>query len=116
VTQLVAVVRHRFEISRNTRYKVTLNDTQGELGASRVVVTEGRMQRLQAIRNRTDLEMTLITGAIAIGSGMLALYLSKSAWGSSADYLGGLLWGTTVSQGIKYVDSLVKKILPQIGG
>ena len=47
---------------------------------------------------------------IAVGSGLLALYFTNPVWGSPADYLKALLWGSTVSEGLKYVNILLHRV------
>ena len=54
--------------------------------------------------------MSLIAGVIAVGSGLLALYFSNPTWGSPVDYLKALLWGSTVSEGLKYVNVLLRRV------
>ena len=44
------------------------------------------------------------------GSGMLTLYFANPTWGAPADYLKALLWGSTVSEGLKYVNVLLRRV------
>jgi hypothetical protein len=63
----------------------------------------------------TDLQMTTITGVLAVLSGLLALYFTSSTWGAPGDYLKAFLWGSVLSEGIKYVTSLVTRSGPAAG-
>ncbi|MCW5849900.1 MAG: hypothetical protein KIT87_07435 [Anaerolineae bacterium] len=65
---------------------------------------------LQRLYQQSELQMSVIAGVIAVGSGMLALYFSNPSWGSPADYLKALLWGSTVSEGLKYVNVLLRRV------
>jgi hypothetical protein len=58
---------------------------------------------------RVDRQMTLAAGLIAGFSGLLALYSTSPTWGTPADYLKALLWGSVVSEGIKTITALVAK-------
>ena len=55
-----------------------------------------------------DVQMTLVSGLIAIGTGLSVLYFTVNAWGSPADYLAALLWGSIGTQGVKSVAGLVQ--------
>jgi len=48
------------------------------------------------------------SGLIAIGTGLSVLYFAVNAWGSPADYLAALLWGSIGTQGVKSVAGLVQ--------
>jgi hypothetical protein len=56
--------------------------------------------------------MTIITGLLAVSSGLLSLYFANPAWGTPKDYLEALLWGAVVSEGLKYVNSIVSRVWP----
>jgi hypothetical protein len=51
---------------------------------------------------------TLVSGATVFVAGLSALYFSNATFGSVGDYLGVLLWGSTVQGGI----SLVRQVVP----
>ena len=79
---------------------------QGDAAVSRTS-SAAELQRLYELSER---QMNAIAGVIAVGSGLLALYFSNPTWGSSADYLKALLWGSTVSEGLKYVNVLLRRV------
>lgn len=62
--------------------------------------------RAFAVRDR---DMTLVAGALAVGSGLLALYFAGDVWGLPEDYLKALLWGGTVAEGVRLVAQLVSR-------
>ena len=70
-----------------------------------------RYQQLLRTFRLTDRQMTLFTGAIAIASGFYALYFTANApaWGTPKDYLYALLWGSFVSEGLKFIGRLVSR-------
>jgi hypothetical protein len=57
----------------------------------------------------TDRQMTLASGILAVFSGLLALYLTSSTWGAPEDYLKAFLWGSVVSEGVKYAAALAAR-------
>ena len=65
---------------------------------------------LQRLYQQSELQMSVIAGVIAVGSGLLALYFGNPVWGAPADYLKALLWGSTVSEGLKYVNVLLRRV------
>jgi hypothetical protein len=58
----------------------------------------------------TERQMTTLAGVLAVGSGLLTLYFPTATWGGPGDYLKAILWGSVVSEGIKYVTSLVGRV------
>lgn len=69
----------------------------------------GRYVRLFTEFHFTDKQMTIITGLLAVGSGFLTLYFESPSWGAPADYLKAILWGSVMSEGLKYVGNLVNR-------
>ncbi len=65
---------------------------------------------LERLYQQSELQMSVIAGVVAVGSGMLALYFANPTWGAPADYLKALLWGSTVSEGLKYVNVLLRRV------
>jgi ABC-type cobalamin/Fe3+-siderophores transport system ATPase subunit len=67
---------------------------------------------IDIIENLRDREMTIVSGLIAVVSGLVVLYSVTPSWGTPSDYLKALLWGGGVSEGIKVVTALVAKSGP----
>lgn len=59
-----------------------------------------------------DARMTAAAAALAVGSGLIALYFATPGWGSEADYLKAFLWGAVLSEGVKYAGSIVARVWP----
>ena len=57
--------------------------------------------------------MSVLTGLVTVGFGFYTLYMLKAAWGTPSDYLYGILWGSVVSEGLKYAANLVNRIWAQ---
>jgi hypothetical protein len=55
----------------------------------------------------TDRQMTMLSGSLAVLSGLLTLYVTSPSWGAPGDYLKAFLWGSVLSEGIKFVTALV---------
>jgi hypothetical protein len=114
------VVRHQFAEAKPVIVSLRRTDGLGpgdapEILARRSVAVAGGKGRSARARNefrRLDTRMTLASGAIAVGSGMLTLYFSDSGWGQPDDYLKALLWGSLVSEGLKYTAALATRLLP----
>ena len=68
----------------------------------------GRGQQLLAAVRRTDRLIAALLGAVALLSGFAILYLGNASWGSPADYIAALLWGSLGTGGLTYVSTLVK--------
>ncbi len=51
---------------------------------------------------------SIVSGGVVIAAGLSALYFSNSTFGSTEDYIGMVLWGSTVQGGI----SLVRQLIP----
>jgi hypothetical protein len=60
----------------------------------------------------TERQMATLSGLLAVLSGLLALYVSSDTWGAPGDYLKAILWGSVVSEGVKYVAALVARTGP----
>ena len=91
-----------------------LSDARGEALERKVEVVggEGRAARARSALRLLDWRMTLVTGGVAVGSGVLALYYTDSGWGQPDDYLKALLWGSVVSEGLKYTTALATRLWP----
>ena len=81
-------------------------DTKGVATVERPLTAD----ELQLLFQQSELQMSVIAGVIAVGSGLLVLYFSNPTWGAPADYLKALLWGSTVSEGLKYVNVLLRRV------
>jgi hypothetical protein len=71
-----------------------------------------RWVRLLQTYRVTEREMTLLAGSLAVASGFLTLYLSNPSWGLPGDYVKAFLWGSVVSEGLKWANSTLTRILP----
>ena len=60
---------------------------------------EGRLRRLDGVYR-------IVAGAVVLASGLATLYFPNPTFGSMADLLGVLLWGTTVSGGFQLARQL----------
>jgi hypothetical protein len=67
----------------------------------RAVSTRGATARLQTALNADRRTVAMVAGLLAIGSGMVALYLPNATWGSAGNYMTALLWGAATAEGIK---------------
>jgi hypothetical protein len=76
-----------------------------------VAPVQRRRQPLTAFR-LTEQQMTILTGALAVGSGFYTLYFVGALWGTPKDYLYAFLWGSVVSGGLKLVSNLAKGVWP----
>lgn len=65
---------------------------------------------------RLDLAFELIAGTIVVVTGLSVLYLGKASFGSVADYVGVLLWGTAVQEGLKLARELGPGLMQRIVG
>jgi hypothetical protein len=57
----------------------------------------------------TDRQMTLASGMLAVFSGLLTLYVTSGTWGAPGDYLKAFLWGSVVSEGVKFAAALAAR-------
>ncbi len=104
---------HRF--AESDTYIVALKNGAGETlqtCQATVNMLPGRWTRLLQGFRLTDTQMTFVAGVLAVASGLLALYCTNASWGSPADYLKALLWGSAASEGLKYVSNLVGRMWP----
>ncbi len=75
--------------------------------------SQEREETLEMAQRRLIVSQNIMTGIsflLAVASGMVVLYLNNPTWGSPLNYLTALLWGSTVSEGLKYTQDLVKKL------
>ncbi|MGB7686059.1 MAG: hypothetical protein WBL45_09800, partial [Solirubrobacterales bacterium] len=49
---------------------------------------------------------------LAVGSGMVALYLADPSWGQPADYLAAFIWGGATGEGVKLAAAVAERIWP----
>jgi hypothetical protein len=69
-----------------------------------------QLERLLSSIRYKEWQMTIIAGLLTAGLGLYTLYLSKTVWGTTADYLYALLWGSVLSEGLKYGANIVSRI------
>jgi hypothetical protein len=103
-------VRHEFTTAGT--HQVQLKD-QNEAVLQELTVESSGPSRVDIAWRELlggDRQMTYVTGFLTIGSGFLSLYLASDHWGSPANYLEALLWGSVVSEGLKYVTNMVGKV------
>jgi hypothetical protein len=62
-----------------------------------------------------DRAMALIAGVLAVGSGLLALYVTDPAWGETSDYLAAVLWGAVTAEGVKLAAAIADRVWPAGG-
>jgi len=109
--QVQLSVSHRF--NKGGIYEVSIKNGAGEiLKTLDVPVDEkpGRAERLLLAFRMTEWQMSVISGLLAAGLGFYTLYLKEEVWGTPADYLYALLWGSVVSEGLKYAAGLAERI------
>ncbi len=113
--ELLQSVSHRFRGAGTYTVEVTNKEGQRKQFCT-VEVTggAGRFARLSASFHLTSGRMTFLTGALAVGSGFLTLYFADADWGSPKDYLNALLWGSVVSEGIKFVADMVDRAMKSL--
>jgi hypothetical protein len=74
-------------------------------------------QQLIAQTASKEQQINLIAGALAVGSGFVALYLGSGTWGGPRDYVSAVLWGSVVSQGLSQLSQFAGRLkLPLVGG
>ncbi len=79
--------------------------------AAAPVVSTGAEKEANAWSKYLDMgnwAFTVISGVVVFLAGLSALYFNNATFGSVGDYLGMLLWGSTVQGGI----SLVRQVVP----
>ncbi len=106
-------ISHRF--GAGGKYNVTLLDESGNSRGrwqAMVSLGMGRWERALSAFKFAEQKMTLITGLLTVGSGFLTLYYASPTWGAPADYLKAFLWGSVISEGLKYVSNLVGRLWP----
>jgi len=72
----------------------------------------GRAARAFAALRASDATLGVVAALLTAGSGMVALYLTNSTWGSSGDYITALLWGSAASEGVKAAAKLITRFSP----
>lgn len=102
-------VVHQFDDPR--AYEVEIG-TKEPAARQKTTITVGTTPAAEHARRAlriNDGAMNAIAGAIAVGSGLLAVYFTSAGWGSPSDYLQAFLWGGTVSEGIKAITAFVSR-------
>jgi hypothetical protein len=105
-------VGHRF--NQGGSYTVALRDSAGQALATCEVAVRPERSRSEALRQAFRLDerrMTLISGLLTVGSGLLLLYFGDEAWGTVADYLKTFLWGSVISESAKEGARIVNNLM-----
>jgi hypothetical protein len=71
------------------------------------VTRKGRHERSRTRFTADNTAVAIVAALVAVGSGMGALYLTDTTWGSSGDYVAALLWGAVTAEAVKAVIALV---------
>jgi hypothetical protein len=77
-----------------------------------VVDPKSRVEAIEEGLARIDRLMGRLAFVLAVGSGLVALYVSDAAWGESADYLAAVLWGGTAAEGVKLAGAIADRAWP----
>lgn len=59
-----------------------------------------------------DRDVARIAALLAVGSGLLSLYVSDPAWGATSDYLAAVLWGAVTGEGVKLAVAIADRVWP----
>ena len=104
---------HQFTGGDNT-VSATLVDSDGrEIGRWAGTVTRpGRAEALRRTVSSDDFAIGVVAFLLAVGSGIVALYLPSATWGSAGDYVTALFWGSATSEGIKAAANVAGKVGP----
>jgi hypothetical protein len=62
-----------------------------------------RRQRLTGSFKLTERQLLYLAAFLAVGSGFLTMYAGTTTWGTPIDDLKAILWGSVVSEGVKWV-------------
>jgi hypothetical protein len=116
------LIVHRFRTLGEKRVRLVddRNVAQGEPITLHVVSPPGRWRRGLSSLKKTEAQMTLISGTIAVMSGLAMLYFGSSdtslpVWGTPGDYLRAFLWGSVVSEATKWVaNGLVGNLISRV--
>jgi len=73
--------------------------------------TSRRASRRLALKAR-DRDVARIAVVLAVGSGLVALYVGEPAWGEPSDYLAAVLWGAVAGEGVKLVVAIADRVWP----
>jgi len=73
---------------------------------------EARILPSQLELARTDRVVEKAAFVLAVGSGLVALYFTDTAWGQPMDYLAAFLWGGATGEGVKLAAGLVDRVWP----
>lgn len=107
-------IRHRFAGGPQQAYANVFDDAGRSVAApwTNAIAPFSLAQRLLTGLSADDRVLALVAGALAIGSGMEALYLNSPTWGSAGDYVTAVLWGSATSEGVKLIVNVVAKQWP----
>jgi hypothetical protein len=100
-------------LGRSDRFWVRHVSFLGRLGESLAWWSSGIQERLRLFRAESVIERptrglpSAFRWGVVVLSGFLVVYVSNPTFGSPADYLGALLWGTTADVAVKVITSLL---------
>jgi len=80
------------------------------------IATPSLATRARHTLDADDRTVAIVASIIAVGSGMVALYLKNPTWGSSGDYVTALLWGSGTAEGLKLLATTVSSRFPAPAG
>jgi hypothetical protein len=69
------------------------------------------VRRLRSATTADNRAMAVVAMAVAVGSGLVALYLPNATWGSPGDYVTALLWGTATAEVVALAQGPVTGLL-----
>ncbi len=106
-----------YRFSEPGTYRVDLLDAQDAVQGWVTLTATGPSREADGQRRFAELDRTwtLASGALAIASGMAALYFVDPAWGTDEDYVKAILWGATVAEATNLLALLVTRTLPAKG-
>jgi hypothetical protein len=113
-TEMKISTLHQFSTPETFTVTLQTADAQPVGDSCSVTVAEktGRTDRQHVAFGLSEARMTLISGALVVATGLYLLYFVSPVWGTPGDYLKALLWGSTLSEGVKYAVGLVGRQWP----
>jgi hypothetical protein len=76
------------------------------------VGTESRGAVERSALSEKDKAIAWVAGILAVGSGLLSLYVNDPAWGETSDYLAAALWGAVTAEGVKLAVAIADRAWP----
>ncbi len=73
-----------------------------------------RATQRRALKLR-DLDVARIAAVLAVGSGLVSLYVTDPSWGEPSDYLAAVLWGAVAGEGVKLAVAIADRVWPSAG-